>query len=174
MQKRISDYTDRSRTCRRPYLKSITGYQEDIGRTNDGGACLTLFYMKTVRQLTLTFITALFVVTTALLWASASPKVSAQTRSTFAFAPGAAHRPCIAAGPLAFLRVYFKRRGEDSIPGFRSWFRPEFIRSGRPRWRWRPRHFGRRQLFWLTGYFRFEKQRQPNFCRASLLLSATE
>jgi hypothetical protein len=65
MQKRISDHTDRSRTCRRPYLKSITGYQEDIGRTNDGGACLTLFYMKTVRQLTLTFITALFVVTSS-------------------------------------------------------------------------------------------------------------
>ena len=53
--------------------------EEDIGRTNDRGACLTLFYMKAVRQLTLTFITALFVVAAALLWGSASAKVSAQT-----------------------------------------------------------------------------------------------
>ena len=33
--------------------------------------------MKTIRQLTLTVITALFVVTVALLWASASAKASA-------------------------------------------------------------------------------------------------
>lgn len=45
--------------------------------------------MKTIRQLTLTAITALFVVTAALLWASASPKVTGQTTPTFAFAPGA-------------------------------------------------------------------------------------
>src|SRR4029077_20337572 len=107
MQKEFPIITDRSRTCRRPYLKSITGYQEDIGRTNDGGACLTLFYMKRVRQLTLTFITALFVVTTALLWASASPKVTGQTRSTFAFAPryltGLASQ-----SPLAFVQGLFE------------------------------------------------------------------
>ena len=116
MQKRISDYTDRSRACRRPYLKSITGYQEDIGRTNDGGACLTLFYMKTVRQLTLTFVTALFVVTTALLWASASPKVTGQTRPTFVFAPGTANGLAPSAGPLAFLDGLFQApwRGFDT------------------------------------------------------------
>ena len=35
--------------------------------------------MKTIRELTLTVITALFVVTVALLWASASPRVTGQT-----------------------------------------------------------------------------------------------
>ena len=102
MQKRISGYYDRSRTCRRPCLKSITGYQGDIGRTNDAGACLTLIYMKTVRQLTLIALTTLFVVTVAVLWASAPAKVSAQTRSTF--------------GPLAFLQGLFQApwRGFDT------------------------------------------------------------
>ena len=42
--------------------------------------------MKTIRQLTFTVITALFVVTAALLWASASPKVTGQTTPPFAFA----------------------------------------------------------------------------------------
>ena len=46
------------------------------------GDCLTLIYMKTVRQLTFTVITALFVVAAALLWASASPKVTGQTSPT--------------------------------------------------------------------------------------------
>ena len=46
------------------------------------GECLTPIYMKTVRQLTLTVITALFVVTVAFLWASASPKVTGQTSPT--------------------------------------------------------------------------------------------
>jgi hypothetical protein len=36
--------------------------------------------MKTIRQLTLTVITTLFIVTVALLWASASPKVTGQIR----------------------------------------------------------------------------------------------
>jgi len=40
--------------------------------------------METIRRLTLTVITALFVVTVALLWASASPKVTGQTAPTFA------------------------------------------------------------------------------------------
>ena len=43
--------------------------------------------MKTIRQLTLTVITALFVVTVALLWASASPKVSGKSPPPVAFAP---------------------------------------------------------------------------------------
>jgi hypothetical protein len=38
--------------------------------------------MKTIRQLTLTVITTLFIVTVALLWASASPKVTGQIRRT--------------------------------------------------------------------------------------------
>ena len=45
--------------------------------------------MKTIRQLTFTVITALFVVTAALLWASASPKVTRKNPAAFAFAPGA-------------------------------------------------------------------------------------
>jgi hypothetical protein len=45
--------------------------------------------MKTIRQLSLTVIAALFVVTAALLWASASPKVTGQTTPTIAFAPQA-------------------------------------------------------------------------------------
>jgi len=72
--------------------------------------------MKTVRQLTLTVITALFVVTTALLWASASPKVTGQTRPTFVFAPGAANGLAPSAGPLAFLEGLFDApwRGFDT------------------------------------------------------------
>ena len=46
------------------------------------GECLTPIYMKTVRQLTLTVITALFVVTVAFLWTSAAPKVTGQTSPT--------------------------------------------------------------------------------------------
>ena len=45
--------------------------------------------MKTIRQLSLTVIAALSVVTAALLWASASPKVTGQTMPPFAFAPQA-------------------------------------------------------------------------------------
>ena len=43
--------------------------------------------MKTIRELTLTVITALFVVTVALLWASASPRVSGKSPPPVAFAP---------------------------------------------------------------------------------------
>jgi hypothetical protein len=43
--------------------------------------------MKTIRQLTLTVITALFVVTAALLWTSASPKASGKSPPPVAFAP---------------------------------------------------------------------------------------
>ena len=45
--------------------------------------------MKTIRQLSLAVMAALFVVTAALLWASASPKVTGQTTPTFTFAPQA-------------------------------------------------------------------------------------
>jgi hypothetical protein len=91
-------------------------YQGDIGRTNGGGPCLTLIYMKTVRQLTFTVITALFVVTAALLWGSASPKVTGQTRPTFVFAPGAANGLAPSAGPLTFIDGLFEApwRGFDT------------------------------------------------------------
>src|SRR5581483_2087130 len=45
--------------------------------------------MKTIRHLILTVVTCLFVVTVALLWVSASAKVTQQTTPPFAFAPGA-------------------------------------------------------------------------------------
>jgi len=64
--------------------------------------------MKTIRQLTFTVITALFVVTAALLWASASPKVTGQTTPPFAFAPGAPTDLKRSAGPLAFLEGLFE------------------------------------------------------------------
>src|SRR6478736_2639204 len=72
--------------------------------------------MKTVRQLTLTFITALFVVTTALLWGSASAKATRQTTPPFAFAPGAPTGLKRSAGPLAFLDGLFQApwRGFDT------------------------------------------------------------
>ncbi len=62
--------------------------------------------MKTIRQLTFTVITALFVVTAALLWASASPKVTGQNTPTFAFAPGAPTDLKRSAGSLAFLERF--------------------------------------------------------------------
>ena len=91
-------------------------YQGDIGRTNDAGARLTPFYMKAVRQLTLTFITALFVVTATLLWGSASAKATRQTTPPFAFAPGAPTGLKRSAGPLAFLDGLFHApwRGFDT------------------------------------------------------------
>ena len=72
--------------------------------------------MKTIRQLTLIALTTLFVVTVAVLWASASAKVSAQTRSTFAFAPRSPTGSRIAAGPLVFVQGLFEApwRGFDT------------------------------------------------------------
>ena len=131
--------------------------------------------MKTIRQLTLTVITALFVVTAALLWASASPKVTGQTTSPFAFAPGAPTDLKRSAGPLAFLEGLFEGpwRGFDTGT-FGQRFRPEIICCGRSGWRRRPRYFGRRQLFWFAGHFCFEEQRRSNFCRAGLLFTSSE
>ena len=72
--------------------------------------------MKTIRRLTLTVIPALFVVTVALLWASASPKVTGQTRSAFAFAPRSLTGLASPAGPLAFVEGLFEApwRGFDT------------------------------------------------------------
>ena len=54
----------------------------DDGQSQDGENI-----MKRTQRFTLIALTTLFVVTVAVLWASAPAKVSAQTRSTFAFAP---------------------------------------------------------------------------------------
>ena len=71
--------------------------------------------MKKTRGFTLIALTTVFAVTVAVLWASTSAKVSAQTRSTFAFAPsptGFASQT----GPLAFLQGLFEApwRGFDT------------------------------------------------------------
>ena len=80
------------------------------------GACWMLIYVKTIRQFTFTVITALFVVTAALLWASASPKVTGQTPPRFAFAPGAPTGLKRSAGSLALLDGLFQApwRGFDT------------------------------------------------------------
>jgi hypothetical protein len=68
--------------------------------------------MKRIHRLTLVALTTLFVVTVAVLWASAPAKASAQTRSTFAFAPTGLGET----GPLAFLQGLFQApwRGFDT------------------------------------------------------------
>ena len=72
--------------------------------------------MKTVRQLTLTVITVLFVVTAALLWTSASAKATRQTTPTFASAPRAATGLAPYGGALASLDGLFQApwRGFDT------------------------------------------------------------
>ena len=80
------------------------------------GACWMLIYVKTIGQLTFTVITALLVVTAALLWGSASPKATRQTTPSFAFAPGAPTGLKRSAGSLAFLDGLFEApwRGFDT------------------------------------------------------------
>jgi len=69
--------------------------------------------MKRTHRLTLIALTTLFSVTIAVLWASTPAKVSAQTRSSFAFAPRGVASP---AGPLAFIDGLFEApwRGFDT------------------------------------------------------------
>ena len=59
--------------------------------------------MKTIRQLTLTVITALFVVTVALLWASASPKVSGKSQADCCLRATGPDRPHTVRGRIARL-----------------------------------------------------------------------
>src|SRR6476646_907521 len=77
---------------------------------------LELIYMKPVRELTFTVITALFVVTAAFLCASASTKVTGQTKPTFVFAPGKTNGLASSAGPSTFLDGLFEApwRGFDT------------------------------------------------------------
>jgi FG-GAP-like repeat len=72
--------------------------------------------MKRTQQLTLIALTTLFVVTIAVLWASAPAKASAQTRSTFAFAARSPTGLASQASPLAFLQGLFEApwRGFDT------------------------------------------------------------
>ena len=64
--------------------------------------------MKRTHRLTLIALTTLFVVTVAVLWASAPAKVSAQTRSTFAFVPHSRTGLAAQASPLAFVQGLFE------------------------------------------------------------------
>jgi FG-GAP-like repeat/FG-GAP repeat len=73
--------------------------------------------MKNIRQLTFTIITALFVLTAALLWGSASANATRQTTPHFAFAPFApTDLKRSTGGPLAFLDGLFEApwRGFDT------------------------------------------------------------
>ena len=72
--------------------------------------------MKRTQQLTLIALTTLFVVTVAVLLASAPAKVGAQTRSTFGFAPRSLTSLASHAGPSVFVQGLFDApwRGFDT------------------------------------------------------------
>lgn len=72
--------------------------------------------MKTAHRLTLIALTTLFVVAVAVLCASTPAKVSAQTRSTFSFAPRSLTGFPSPVGPLAFAQGLFEApwRGFDT------------------------------------------------------------
>ena len=72
--------------------------------------------MKTTHRLTLIALSTLFVITIAVLWAGTPAKVSAQTRSTFAFAPRSLTGLASPAGPLTFVQGLFQAqwRGFDT------------------------------------------------------------
>ena len=72
--------------------------------------------MKRTQRFTLIALTTLFVVMLAVLWASAPAKVSAQTRSPFAFTPRALTGLASQASPLAFVQGLFESpwRGFDT------------------------------------------------------------
>src|SRR4051812_35864853 len=72
--------------------------------------------MKRTQQLTLIGLTPLFVIAIAVVWASAPAKLSAQTRSTFAFAPHSLTGLAWQTGPLVFVQGLFDApwRGFDT------------------------------------------------------------
>jgi len=72
--------------------------------------------MKTTHRLTLIALTTLFVVAVAVLYASTPAKVSAQTRSTFSFAPRSLAGLASPASPLTFVQGLFQSpwRGFDT------------------------------------------------------------
>jgi hypothetical protein len=72
--------------------------------------------MKRTHRLTLIAFTTLFVVTVAVLWAGAPAKVSAQTRSPFAFAPRSLTGLASQVSPLTFVQGLFEApwRGFDT------------------------------------------------------------
>src|ERR1700745_1435512 len=72
--------------------------------------------MRRIRKFTFVIIPTLFAVSVALLWATASPKATAQTKSTVPFAPRFPSGLASQAGPLAFVQGLFQApwRGFDT------------------------------------------------------------
>src|SRR3954462_13904500 len=72
--------------------------------------------MKRTRQLTLVALTTLFIISVAVLWASAPAKVSAQTRPRLPFAPRGLTGLASPGSPLAFVQGLFEApwRGFDT------------------------------------------------------------
>ena len=72
--------------------------------------------MKRTYRLTLIALTTLFVLTVAVLWTSTPAKGSAQTRTTFAFAPRSPTGLASQLGPLTFVPGLFEApwRGFDT------------------------------------------------------------
>jgi len=87
--------------------------------------------MKRIHRLTLITLTTLFVVTVAVLLAGAPGKVSAQTRSTFAFAPPSPMGLASQSAPLTFVQGLFEApwRGFDTGT-FSSGFGPASFAVG--------------------------------------------
>ena len=72
-------------TTASPFRNGAEGQSGRLGCTKSTGLGTTI--TKAIRQLTFAVITALFVVAVALLWASATPKVSGKSPPPVAFAP---------------------------------------------------------------------------------------
>jgi hypothetical protein len=103
LEDKIRTYKGNSRTARFPARDDAqSGNKENT--------------MKTTYRLTLIALTTLFVVAVAVLFASTPAKVSAQTRSTFSFAPRSLTGVASPAGPSTFVDGLFEApwRGFDT------------------------------------------------------------
>src|SRR6185312_7581648 len=95
LEDKIRTYKGNSRTARFPA-------RDDAQSENKENI------MKTTYRLTLIALTTLFVVAVAVLFASTPAKVSAQTRSTFSFAPRSLTGVASPAGPSSFVDGLFE------------------------------------------------------------------